>query len=87
MSLRDSGVEEIFHAGITFKIFCNVFARLFAADVQILRKPVVADSVDNAEVYSFGFAAQVGRNFFKRHAKNFRRRPRVNILPFVEGVD
>ena len=83
----DSRVEKIFHAGIAFKVARDVFARLLARNVQVTRKSVVADSVDDAEIDSLSFAAQVGRNVVDGHAKNFGGSSRVNVLPAIEGVD
>ena len=85
--LRNRRVKKFFHAGITLEVQRNIFAGLFAADVQVARKPVVADSVDDAEVDGLSFAAQVGSYRVDSHAENFSRRPRMNILPASERVD
>ena len=78
-------IHIFFNAGVASKIIFNISACLATIDIKLFGKPKIADAVYNAKVYRFGACTHGTGNFVQRHAKHFRRRACVYILPVQEA--
>ena len=68
------------------KILVNIILCLFPWDVQILRQPIIADAVNNAEIDSLCLAAQLTIHLVYCHAENLCRSPGMDVLLLPEGT-
>ena len=73
-------------AGKTLEIGADIFARLFAADGQLVRQAKSRNAIDDAEVDGLGAAAHSGVHACNRHTEHFTGGHGVNVEAFREGL-
>ena len=79
--------EEFANPIVGAKVGVDERARLFRGHAGVAREAEVAQAVEQAEIDDLGEAPLIGRNLLLWDAKDFSRRPRMNVFAAGKGVE
>ena len=84
---RHELVHVSVNRAVAGEIGIDIFLGLLTGNRNIAGQSEVADAINNAEIDGFGMGALLRRDLVPGNAEDFRRRPAMDVLIFLEAVD